>query len=70
MTPIVRVTQLTVLPPDSEIFDWRAMVVEIMDEAGGEFVEIRQGEDKFRIDKEEWPALRIAVNKMIKACRE
>lgn len=47
--------------------------VEIDDEVGGEFVVVSQeGRDdigKIAINPEEWPALRAAINRMVKACQ-
>jgi DNA-binding protein YbaB len=48
--------------------------VAITDEAGGEFVEVRQDGrtdiGKICIDPGEWPALRAAINRAVRACRE
>ena len=48
--------------------------IEIVDEAGGEFLKIIQCPDEkdtqeILIDPTEWPALRAAIDKMIKECR-
>lgn len=47
--------------------------VAIDDEAGGEFVEVRQDGrtdiGKICIDPDEWPALRAAINRAVRMCR-
>ena len=50
-------------------------VIEITDEGGGEFLEVysttgESGEGNLRIDSRCWPALRDAIDKMLKECRE
>ena len=50
-------------------------VIEITDEGGGEFLEVysttgESGEGNLRIDSRRWPALRDAVERMLKECRE
>lgn len=59
-----RVTKLTVTP--GELFHERGFSVEIVDEAGGEFVEVRSNESgsPLRIDADEWPFLRDAIDRM------
>lgn len=59
-----RVTKLTITP--GELFHERGFSVEIVDEAGGEFVEVRSNESgsPLRIDVEEWPFLRDAIDRM------
>ena len=52
-----------------QIFDESVTEIEIVDEAGGEFLEISQDEQKLRFDKEEWPHVRNAIEKMFKLCR-
>ena len=69
----VRVTRLHVLPNDAALFDEMATVVRIEDEAAGEFVEVEQqapGCGKILIEPEEWPALRRAINAMIRQCKK
>jgi hypothetical protein len=51
------------------IFAPEATAIEVVDEAGGEFVEITQGEDKMRIEPSEWPTLKEAIDEMINSCR-
>ena len=52
-----------------QIFDESVTEIEIVDEAGGEFLEISQDEQKLRFDAEEWPHVRNAIEKMFKLCR-
>lgn len=69
----IRVTRLVVSPSFEPIFSEMATTVTIEDEAAGEFVEVEQnggpGIGKIQISPEEWPALRAAINRMIKMCR-
>lgn len=69
MTQTTRVTRLHVLPKGEPMFSERAFTVEIDDEAGGEFVVVSDCEGKIRLNAEEWPALRRAINQMVKECR-
>ncbi len=52
-----------------QIFDDSVTEIEIVDEAGGEFLEVSQEGGKLRFDPEEWPHVRDAVEKMFKLCR-
>lgn len=69
MTQTTRVTRLHVLPEGEPLFSEQAYTVEIDDEAGGEFVVIKDSEGKIRLSAEEWPALRRAIGRMVKECR-
>lgn len=67
-----RITQITVCPPHEPLFSEMATTVQITDEAAGEFVEVSQtgpGLGKLWINPEEWPAIRKAINRMIRQCR-
>lgn len=71
----VRVTQFTVSEKNKPIFDESAISVSIDDEAGGEFVRIRSNLDSdgrgiASLDVLQWPALRSAIDYMVKQCRE
>ena len=67
----IRNIAILVYPKGKPIFDEKATRVEIVDEAGGEFVEVNQGGvSALRIDPCEWPTLRSAIDEMITACRE
>lgn len=69
----IRTTGLIVVPTGEPIFDERATEVRVVDEAGGEFVILRQSRDdavgEIRIEPCEWPILREAIDKMIGECR-
>ena len=68
-----RVTQIVVCPQGEPLYSDAATTVQITDEAGGEFVEVSQdapGQGKIWINPEEWPALRSAINRLIKQCRD
>lgn len=69
MTQTTRVTRLHVLPEGAPIFDERGFSVEIEDEAGGEFVVIKDSDGNIRLNPEEWPALCEAIDRMVKECR-
>jgi len=72
--PETRVTRIVVAPPNEPTFSEMATTVEIEDEAGGEFVEVSQHGapelGKIQISPEEWPALRAAINRLVRACRD
>lgn len=70
MTHTTRVTRLHVLPEGEPLFDVRGFRVEIDDEGGGEFVIVSEFGGNIRIDAKEWPALRKAIDRMVKECRE
>lgn len=69
-----RVTQITATPTDMPIFAEEATTITIEDAAAGEYVIVEQGNGaaagKIAISPEDWPALRSAINRMIKECRE
>ena len=68
-----RVTQITVVPEGEPIFAEGGYTVKIEDEAAGEFIEIEDHSDKYGkigLNKEDWPALRAAINRMVKECRD
>lgn len=68
-----RTTSMTVLPVDHPIFSEHATAITIVDESGGEFVEVSQSArtdlGKIAIAPEEWPMLRAAIDDLIKQCR-
>lgn len=71
--PETRVTQLVVVPPGEPLFSECATTVQIIDEAAGEFVQLEQtgpGLGKLWINPEEWPALRSAINRLMRQCRD
>ena len=74
MSLVERVTQITIAPEGEPIYSERAYVVQIEDEAGGEFLSIQCHDDQcangqIRMDPQEWPALRDAIDRMVKECR-
>lgn len=68
-----RTIKLTILPKGEPLYHESATEVEIVDEAAGEFLEVSQNSEPFsskiKIDIYEWPALKAAIDKMIKECR-
>jgi len=69
-----RTTSICVMPVGEPTFSEMATHIEIQDEGAGEFVEVKQfagfnGNRTIRIDKEEWPAIRSAIDSMINECR-
>jgi len=72
-----RTLKIAVLPKGEPLFSEEATTVEIMDEAAGEFLEIKQQSDRTEnvsqailVNDYEWPALRAAIDRMIKECRQ
>jgi hypothetical protein len=71
--PETRVTQLVVCPPCEPLFTEMATTLQIKDESAGEFVEISQSGPelgKIWINPEVWPAVRAAINRLIRQCRD
>jgi hypothetical protein len=73
MTYETRTTKITVLPKGESLFHEGATEITIVDEAAGEYLEVSQCSDshegKIKIDSCEWPAIKAAIDKMIKECR-
>ena len=67
-----RTTQLTVAPDGAVLYDDRSTQISIDDEGGGEFVKVVQPFNgaEIRIDADEWPYIREAINNMIKECKK
>jgi len=68
----IRVTRLSVGPVDTSIFEEMTSHIEIDDEGAGEFIEVLQPSTmggKIKIDVDEWPVLRDAIEWMIAECR-
>lgn len=65
-----RITKLTVTP--GELFHEMGFEIEIVDEASGEFVEVRSNSEghPLRIDCSEWPFLRDAIDRMFEEIAE
>lgn len=73
----LRVTRLTVVPPNEPLFSERATDVEIVNEAAGEFVSITQKSmrtdaepQRVYFDASDWPAVRQAVDVLVSLCRD
>ena len=70
-----RITKMSVLPDNCSIFECEATHIAIDDEGAGEYVTItqhtddRHGDHVVNINPSEWPAIRAAVNKLIKECK-
>ena len=64
--------QLRVVPAGKAMGDEGVTIIDMDDEGGGAFVTVRQEEDlntnEIRIDPGEWPAVRAAVNRMVREC--
>ena len=70
-----RTTQVFVGVKGEPLYNELGFVVEITDEGGGEFVEVysairESGEGNLRIDAARWPALRDAIENLLKWCRD
>jgi len=68
-----RIISMIVAPENQPIYSEQATTVTIVDEAGGEFVEVSQHGTadigKILINPEEWPELRHTIDRMIGMCR-
>ena len=66
------ITKLTVAPDGADLYDDRSTHIEIDDEGGGEFIKVSQPCDKaeIRIDADEWPAIRAAINSLFDECNK
>ena len=68
-----RITSVVVIPEGKRLFDPHATIIKLDDEAAGEFLIIQQHADessgKIRIDIDEWPKVRRAINKMAKRAK-
>ena len=69
-----RATAATVNRIGETLYSDFATRVEIVDEAGGEFVEVsqagRENRGTIAISPEEWPLLREAIDTLIDECRD
>jgi len=73
MNYITKTTSVTVLPEGEPLYSEMATEIKMTDDEGGwEFVEVvqsgRTDVGKICIAPEEWPAIRDAVDSMIKQC--
>ena len=63
MSVIIRQTHWTIVPEGEPLYSEEATEVRIVDEAGGEFVEITQHDGgKVRLDWEDWRLVRDAAD--------
>ena len=64
--------QLLVVPDGKAMGDEGVTIIGMDNEGGGAFVTVRQEEqlnaNEIRIDPEEWPAVRAAINRMVREC--
>lgn len=65
---------LIVKPKGEPIYSESATIVEMMDEAGGPFIRILQCGDstergEIRIDRDEWNAIKEAIDTMLAVCK-
>ena len=65
-------TQLRVIPSGKTTDDEGVTIIGMADEGGGAFVTVRQEEqlnsNEIRIDPDEWPAVRAAIDRMVREC--
>lgn len=71
---IARTLKIAVMPKDAAIFDELATIIEIQDDGGGEFLSITQSDSslaagEIKIDSNDWPHVRDAIEKMLKECK-
>ena len=66
-----RITQMTILPVGEPIFSERATIVSIVDEAAGEYIQVKQQADTtsetdqtITFDLDEWEEVTDVVNQM------
>lgn len=63
-------TMALLVGPDSEpSYSDMVSIIRIAQEGNGEFVEVEQHGGKIAINPDEWPALRDAIERMIRDCR-
>ena len=64
--------QLLVVPDGKAMGDEGVTIIGMDNEGGGAFVTVRQEEqlnaNEIRIDPDEWPAVRAAINRMVREC--
>lgn len=73
MTYKIRTTRIVVQKKHDSIYGDNVTTVEIEDEGSGEFLKITQSYDAsdnvIRIDADEWPTIRKAVDQIAKECK-
>ena len=64
--------QLLVVPDGKAMGDEGVTIIGMDNEGGGAFVTVRQegqlNANEIRIDPDEWPAVRAAINRMVREC--
>lgn len=73
MKTIIRTTELIVLPEKESIFCERGIRVSIDDDGAGSFIVLKSQMDaggEVKIDDDEWPALRDAIESMVKEIKK
>jgi hypothetical protein len=65
---IKRAKAIVIHPEGKPIFDAMATVIEIDDQAAGEYVEVKQGDRSISINPEEWPMIMDSIHEMVRAC--
>ena len=72
MTYRTIISQRRVIPSGKTFNDEGVTIIGMDDDGGGAFVTIRQEEqlnaNEIRIDPDEWPAVRAAINRMVREC--
>ena len=65
-----RITRITMVKEGEPLFSEYGYTIQIEDEAAGEYIKITDHhEGEMSINPEEWPALRAAINKMVRLCK-
>jgi len=69
-----RVTAITIIPEGNELSDGDLTEVRLVDDGGGEYLEIEQvptggSPAVIRVNPDEWIHLRAAVNRLLKGCK-
>ena len=68
----IRLTSLVVVPHDQPSWSEAAITVSLVDDGGGEFLEVSQSDGKpgtLRIDPDEWSTLRKTIGYMMRKAR-
>ena len=71
---LVHRTRVTIVPKGEPTFSERATEIEIVDDAGGEWVKLRQSAEDLQqgevgIDPDAWPVMRLVIDAMVSRCR-
>lgn len=67
-----RITRVTIVNEGEPLFSQYGYTIEIEDEAAGEYIQVTDHHDdcnKITFNPEDWPAIRSAINKMVKLCQ-